>query len=112
MSMPSPLGDPLWLDVCKYVTLDPGVYFATAQPSSFTVIWDSGASEVITSDPTDFVNGYSTPTTPLRVRGLSSGTLVVGIGIVEYCFTADNGTILTVRLKRFIYQELYLRVFV
>ena len=101
LSMPSPLGDPLWLDVCKYVTLDPGVYFATAQPSSFTVIWDSGASEVITSDPTDFVNGYSTPTTPLRVRGVSSGTLVVGIGIVEYCFTANNGNILTVRLKAF-----------
>ena len=101
MSISSPLGDPLWLDACKYVTLDPGVYFTTAQPKSFTAIWDSGASEVITSDPTDFVNGYSSPPTPLHVRGVSSGTLVVGIGIVEYCFTADNGSILTVRLKAF-----------
>jgi hypothetical protein len=101
-SLVSPINDPLWLDSCRFITLDPGVH-STPQNNAgyFRVIWDSGASEVITSDPGDFVDGHHPPVIPLHLRGVSSGTLVTGIGFVEYCFTADNGTILTLRMKAY-----------
>jgi hypothetical protein len=67
----------------------------------FRVIWDSGASEVITSDPRDFIRGHVPPPAPLHLRGISSGVNVEGIGVVEYCFLADNNSLLTLRLKAY-----------
>ena len=99
----SPLDDEAWVDACRYLALASSITHSdTSNSNYFKAIWDSGASEVITSDATDFVNGHKPPTVPLRLRGVSSsGTLVVGVGIVEYCFQADNGSILTIRMQAY-----------
>ena len=99
----TPLSDPNWNHSCQYLQSDPGVYFLgqSTKNDSFKVIWDTGASEAITSDPTDFIGGYNKPSLPLQLRGVSSGTMVAGIGLVEYCFRADDHSILTIRMKAY-----------
>ena len=99
----SPMSDPAWSHSCQNIQINPGVHYSndTNEDDFFKVIWDTGASEVITSDPADFVGGYTKPSSPLRLRGVSSGTMVEGIGVVEYCFRTDDHTILTVRMKAY-----------
>ena len=101
INLPSPLTDTQWLNSCLLLALDPGINSTPVNTEYFRAIWDSGASEVITSDPLDFAQGFIAPPKPLHLRGLSSGSLVEGIGVVEYCFQADNGSILTARLKAY-----------
>jgi hypothetical protein len=97
----TPMDDPAWVNACRYSEINPGAYFSSTSELSFKVIWDTGASEVITSDASDFINGYVKPVTPLRLRGVASGAMVEGIGLVEYCFRADDGSVLTVRMKAY-----------
>ena len=100
----TPMSDPFWIQSCLYQEIDPGVSYSsnmTTENDTFKVIWDTGASEVITSDPTDFIGGYDRPKSPLQLRGVSSGTTVAGIGLVEYCFRANDHSILTVRMKAY-----------
>ena len=99
----TPMNDPAWHNSCRFLELDPGVFYSTETTKNdfFKVIWDTGASEVITSDPADFIGGYNKPTSPLILRGVSSGTIVEGIGLIEYCFRADDHSILTVRMKAY-----------
>ena len=99
----TPMNDPDWYNSCRLLELDPGVFYSTETTENdfFKVIWDTGASEVITSNPADFIGGYNKPTSPLILRGVSSGTMVEGIGLVEYCFRADDHSILTARMKAY-----------
>ena len=97
----TPMSDPTWDMSRMLMQLNPSVFLASDSSDAFKIIWDTGASEVITSDPSDFVTPYSKPTTPLRLRGVSSGTMVEGVGVVEYCLRADDGTIITVRMKAY-----------
>ena len=55
----TPLSDPAWKTSCQYLQSDPGIYLSNHNDENdhFKVIWDTGASEVITSDPSDFIGG-------------------------------------------------------
>ena len=82
----SPMTNPLWEMSCRYLRIDAGIFFSSTSSETIKIIWGTGgASEVITSDALDFIDGYMKPVTPLRLRGVASGTLVEGIGVVEYC---------------------------
>jgi hypothetical protein len=78
-----PSDDSCWRMSCRYLHLDQGIHNTSSAIASCKVICDTGTSEVITSDPTDFCNGYTAPTTPLRLRGVSSGAMVEGTGMVK-----------------------------
>ena len=99
----TPMSNPAWQHSCRYLQSDPGLYYSghTSHDDHFKVIWDTGASEVITSDPSDFIGGYTKPSSPLRLHGISSGTLVEGIGLIEYCLQADDHSVLTVCMKAY-----------
>ena len=81
----TPMNDPDWYNSCRLLELDPGVFYSTETTENdfFKVIWDTGASEVITSNPADFIGGYNKPTLPLILRGVPSGTMVEGIGLIR-----------------------------
>ena len=57
----TPLSDPLWPDSCRYLALAPSISLTPTSNGNFTIIWDSGASEVITSDPADFIGDTRLP---------------------------------------------------
>jgi hypothetical protein len=67
----------------------------------FKIIWDTGASKVVTSNPNDTISGYVTPSTHLHLQGVSSGALVEGIGLVDYSFRADDNCIISIRLNAY-----------
>ena len=54
---------PLWIQSCWCKQTDLGIYYSTNTTVNDTskITWDTSASEVITSDPTDFLGGYSKP---------------------------------------------------
>ena len=60
----------------------------------------------ITSDPSDLIGGYTKPSSPLRLHGVSSGTLVEGISLIKYCFGADNYSVLTMHMKAYFMRGL------
>ena len=99
----TPMSNTAWKHSCLYLQSDPGVYYSGHTPENdfFKVIWDTGASEVITSDPWDFIGRYVKPSSPLRLHGVSSGTLVEGIGMIEYYFRTDDHSVLTMHMKAY-----------
>ena len=55
-----PLGIPNdYCNSCQNIQINPGVHYSndTNKDDFFKVIWDTGASEVITSNPADFIGG-------------------------------------------------------
>ena len=77
------MNDPAWHDSCCFLKVDPWDFYSTETTKNdfFQVIWDTRASEVNTSNPTDFIGGYNKPTLPLQLHGVSLGAMAGGIGI-------------------------------
>jgi hypothetical protein len=57
-----------------------------------TVIFDKGASLLITHDLGDFVDPPKPLARPMRLGGFANGTKIEGIGIVAWTFTGKDGT--------------------
>ena len=55
----SPMSDPAWSHSCQNTQINPRVHYSneTNEDDFFKVIWHTGASEVITSNPADFIGG-------------------------------------------------------
>lgn len=65
------------------------------------MVWETGASNVISSEPPNNVNGYAHAVTPTMTWRFSPITMVEGIRIFEYCFCADDGLVHTVHMKAY-----------
>jgi hypothetical protein len=60
---------------------------------TFTVIWDSGASQSITSDKRDFVGPIKSVPLGSKLSGMAQGLNIAGIGDVVWCTQDEYGTI-------------------
>jgi hypothetical protein len=69
----------------------------TFLPTTIMLIVDTGASISISNDKADFLE-LPTPVQPTLLQGIASGLTVQGIGTVQYTFTADTGSDVTVQL--------------
>ena len=98
-----PLNNPIWNNFVQYLQSNPGVYYFghTANNDFFKVIWDTDASEVITSNTTNFIGGYNKPSLPLQLHVVSLGTMVSGIDLVKFCLCADNHSNVTIQMKAY-----------
>ncbi len=60
---------------------------------TFSVIWDSGASQSISFDKNDFVGPIKTVPLGSKLSGMAKGLNIAGIGHVVWCVQDEYGTI-------------------
>ena len=77
--------------------------FISAIPSdsSFSIIWDSGASVTISPDKRDFVGELKRPTTITQLRGIAKGLRIEGEGTVRWSFHDTDGKLRTLDLPAY-----------
>ena len=80
--------------------MDPCAFF-TLHQNTFSVIWDTGATQSISGYASDFVGPILAPSAPLRLGGIASGLDVAGIGTVKWIFVSDDGRLLTLNLQAY-----------
>lgn len=55
------------------------------------LIWDSGASVSLTPDPKDFVGPIKPPPAWMKLKGISNGLQVTGVGVTEFTVIDSKG---------------------
>ena len=69
------------------------------------VIWDSGASLSISPSRDDFVGEIKSPPFGLKVRGISTGLKIEGVGQVAWSFEDTNGMLRTIKVPAYYVPE-------
>jgi hypothetical protein len=80
----------------------PYMFPETFLPTTIMLIIDTGASISISNNKADFIEP-SIPVQPTLLQGIASGLTVQGIGTVQYTFTDETGSNVTVHLPNTLY---------
>jgi hypothetical protein len=66
-----------------------------------TVLFDTGASLAITPELSDFVSPPKQLARPMKLGGMANGIEIKGIGIIDWTFTAKDGTEVQIRTEAY-----------
>ena len=81
-----------------------------ATSSSFSVIWDSGASITITPNKDDFIGPIVKPSTITQLKGIAKGLRIEGQGNDEWSFHDTFGNLRTLTLPAYYVPKVRVRL--
>ena len=77
----------------------PSKFWASmTKESTFSVIWDSGASYLILPDCSDFVGALDAPETPMQLQKIAKGLKVEGVGHVLWPMLDSAGQLRPIKV--------------
>ncbi|KAI2509100.1 hypothetical protein MHU86_5348 [Fragilaria crotonensis] len=103
------IGAPTLLE--RVALLAPSRFRAAMSPeSTFSVIWDSGASVTISPEKLDFVGPLSRPSTITQLNGIAKGLRIEGEGKVHWSFHDSTGKLRTLELPAYYVPKIRVRL--
>jgi hypothetical protein len=103
------MGAPTLLE--RVALLAPSRFRAAMSPeSTFSVIWDSGASVTISPEKLDFVGPLSRPSTITQLNGIAKGLRIEGEGKVHWSFHDSTGKLRTLELPAYYVPKIRVRL--
>ena len=88
----------------------PGRFRGSLPSSTFSVIWDSGASISISPDKNDFVGPLESPGAITQLKGIAKGLRIEGFGHVMWTINDSNGNLRMVKVPAYYAPKVRVRL--
>ena len=88
----------------------PGRFRDSLPSSTFSVIWDSGASISISPDKNDFVGPLESPGAITQLKGIAKGLRIEGFGHVMWTINDSNGNLRMVKVPAYYAPKVRVRL--
>jgi hypothetical protein len=79
----------------------PGCFRDLLPSSTYSVIWDSGASVSISPDKNDFVGPLKSPGAITQLKGIAKGLQIEGFGHVMWAINDSSGNLQMVKVPAY-----------